>query len=136
MDAGAVLTDVLAGTPAAESGLRAGDCIVSVDGRPIGSASDLTDRLDRIPARTIIHLGVLRGKALEREKILLSLRTASRPIQRQLAQVVPAPARPASAPFSIPAPTASSTLAVESPSGAVKSLSAKPGAEIGSVRNP
>ncbi len=102
---GAVLVEVLAGTPAAESGLRTGDRIVSVDGRPIQSAHDLTDRLDRIPARTTIQLGVIRGPAARRERLLLSLHTASRPTRRQLAQVAPATPQPAPASTGTSAPT-------------------------------
>jgi S1-C subfamily serine protease len=82
-----VLVEVLAGTPAAEAGLRTGDRIVSVDGRPIRSAHDLIDRLDRILARTTIQLGVIRAHGSRREKILLSLRTASRPSRNQVTQV-------------------------------------------------
>lgn len=101
-----VLVEVLAGTPAAESGLRTGDRIVSVDGRSIRSAHDLTDRLDRILARTTIRLGVLRGDAHSRERIFLSLRTASRPPRRQVAQLdlTPAQPAPASSATSAPAP--------------------------------
>jgi len=117
---GAVLAEVLAGTPAAGSGLSAGDRIVSVDGRPIQSAHDLTDRLDRIPARTTIQIGVIRGLGRRQERIFLSLRTASRPTQQQLAQLDRARSEPAPAltgtstpitPVTITAASATSTPA-------------------------
>jgi Do/DeqQ family serine protease len=41
---GAVIANVLAGTPAQKAGLQAGDVIVSVNGRPVRSASDLKER--------------------------------------------------------------------------------------------
>jgi S1-C subfamily serine protease len=103
-----VLVEVLPGTPAAESGLRTGDRIVSVDGRPIRSGHDLTDRLDRILARTRIQLGVIRGRASQREKILLSLRTASRP-NRQAAQPEPTTGEPAAPLSGVSAPTVPAT---------------------------
>ena len=51
---GALLLEVLAGTPAALGGLRAGDAIVGVDGQPVRSPPDLTDRLDRLPAQLMV----------------------------------------------------------------------------------
>ena len=57
---GARLRDVVPDTPAARAGLRPGDRIVSLDGQPIRSRNDLIDRLDRIPARKTIVLGVVR----------------------------------------------------------------------------
>jgi len=76
---GAILRDVLTGTPAADAGLQPGDGIVALDGQPIRSAPDLTDRLDRIPARTTVLLDVVRGRGPRRLRLSLSLRTASRP---------------------------------------------------------
>jgi S1-C subfamily serine protease len=105
-----VLVEVLSGTPAAESGLRSGDRIVSVDGRPIRSAHDLTDRLDRILARTTIQLGVIRGRASQQEKLFLSLRTASRPSRRQAGQLEPTMVQPAPASLAASAPTVSATM--------------------------
>jgi len=136
--AGAVLVEVLAGTPAAESGLRTGDRIVSVDGRPIQSAHDLTDRLDRIPARTTIQLGVIRGPAPRRERILLSLRTASRPTRRPLAQIEPAMPRPARASTGTSGPTAPVTVMAASPPAATATSLARHGAPAkpASLLNP
>ena len=57
---GAILYDVLAGTPAAAAGLRPGDKIIALNGRTIRSTRDLTERLDHIPARTTILLSVVR----------------------------------------------------------------------------
>jgi serine protease Do len=79
---GAILREVLPGTPASRAGLRPGDSIVELDGHPIRSAHDLTDRLDRIPARTTILLGVDRNRG---QRLSLSLCTASRPVAPQVA---------------------------------------------------
>ena len=76
---GAILQEVLAGTPAALAGLKAGDTIVAVDGQPIHSSHDLTDRLDRLPSQTAIHLDVVRGRGSQRQRLNMELRTTSRP---------------------------------------------------------
>ena len=76
---GAILREVLAGTPASQSGLKPGDSIVELDGQPIRSAHDLTDRLDHTPARATILLGVDRTRGPRRQRLSLSLRTARRP---------------------------------------------------------
>ena len=78
-DEGAILGEVLSDTPAVQAGLRVGDGIVELDGQPIRTAHDLTDRLDRIPARATILLGVVRDRGSRRTRLSLSLRTASRP---------------------------------------------------------
>ncbi len=87
---GAILHEVLAGTPAAAAGLRPGDTIVALDGRAIRSTHDLTDRLDRIPARTTIVLSVIRGLGPGQQRISLSVQTASRPDPPRLASQAPA----------------------------------------------
>jgi serine protease Do len=110
-----VLVEVLAGTPAAEAGLRTGDRIISVDGRPIRSAHDLTDRLDRILARTTIQLGVIRTHGSRREKIFLSLRTASRPSRHQVAQVESTTAEPAHASSGSSTPTPAAVVTTTPP---------------------
>src|SRR5271166_1264776 len=75
---GALLLEVMAGTPAALAGLRAGDAIVAVDGQPVRSPPDLTDRLDRLPAQSMIRLDVVRGRGPQRQHMTLALRTSSR----------------------------------------------------------
>lgn len=51
---GARVAQVLEGTPAAESGIAKDDVITSVNGRPVNSATDLTDVLDqRHPGDTV-----------------------------------------------------------------------------------
>ena len=82
-DEGAILREVLNGTPASQAGLQAGDSIVEIDGQAIRSVHDLIDRLDRIPARATIVLGVVRDRGQRRQRISLSLRAASRPVVRQ-----------------------------------------------------
>jgi serine protease Do len=84
-DDGAILREVRASTPASQAGLLPGDGIVALDDHRIRTAHDLTDRLDRILARTTIQLGVVRGRGPQRQRISVSLLTASRPETAQLA---------------------------------------------------
>jgi S1-C subfamily serine protease len=58
---GALLSEVLRGSPADQAGLRAGDRIVSINGRPIRSAIDLTDQLDRIRADSQVLIELIPG---------------------------------------------------------------------------
>jgi S1-C subfamily serine protease len=76
---GALLREVLAGTPAAQAGLQIGDIVVAVNGELVRSASELTDRLDRLPAQVTIQLEVVRGSAPARQHLILSLQTTNRP---------------------------------------------------------
>jgi serine protease Do len=110
-DEGAILREVLAGTPAAQAGLRPGDGIVALDEYRIRTAHDLTDRLDRIPACTTIQLGVIRGRGPQRQRISMSLRTASRPETARL----PGPdSPPATSPASSPASVAPGLVGLSS----------------------
>ena len=122
---GAILSEVLAGTPAAEAGLLPGDGIIALDGQPIRSALDLTDRLDRIPARTTIALSVIRSRGSRQQRISLSLRTASRPELRRLA----APGSPAAIPVSASLPSTvpnaiTASLRMTTPASPTKAASA------------
>jgi membrane-associated protease RseP (regulator of RpoE activity) len=76
---GALLQEVLAGTPAAAAGLQPGDAVIGLDGQPIRSAHDLTDWLDRLPAQSTVRLDVLRGRGPRPERLSLALQTSSRP---------------------------------------------------------
>lgn len=76
---GAILQDVLTGTPASQAGLQPGDRIVELNKHPIRTPYDLTDQLDQIPARTTITLSIIRDGGTKPKRMSLSLRTASRP---------------------------------------------------------
>jgi hypothetical protein len=58
---GVIVVDVLPGSPAASAGLRAGDQIGAVNGRPVGSNLELTRRMAVLPPGTALRLSVRRG---------------------------------------------------------------------------
>jgi len=56
-----VITEVQARSPAASAGLREGDVVVALDGRPMHSAVQMRARLAVTPVGQTIELRVLRG---------------------------------------------------------------------------
>lgn len=58
---GAVIREVLPGCPGATAGLRPGDIVVEVDGRPLGGANELYDRITYGRPGAAISLGVVRS---------------------------------------------------------------------------
>ena len=66
--AGAVVTEVQPDGPAAEAGIRTEDVVVTLDGEPILSSSDLTTRLARREPGDDVTLGIVRdGRAMDVE---------------------------------------------------------------------
>jgi serine protease Do len=64
---GALVGDVVAGTPAAEAGVEHGDVITAVDGRHVKTTRDLIDYVSAKGPGATVTLSVLRsGKALDR----------------------------------------------------------------------
>ena len=62
---GAIVTRVQAGSPAAAAGLRAGDAIVAVEGKPVHGAHDLSNLEGLLPVGEPVRLELLRdGKHL------------------------------------------------------------------------
>ncbi len=59
--AGAVVAEVRRGSAAARAGLRAGDVIVAVDGRPIDSSAELRSRIGLTTVGDTVELTVLRN---------------------------------------------------------------------------
>jgi S1-C subfamily serine protease len=58
---GALVLDVLAGSPAAEAGVRPGDVVTRLDDQPIASASDLVAAISRQPIGGQVELALVRG---------------------------------------------------------------------------
>jgi Do/DeqQ family serine protease len=58
---GAVVTEVQARSPAAEAGLRKGDVVTGLNGRPVRGAAELRAQLGVVPVGEAIQLSVQRG---------------------------------------------------------------------------
>lgn len=72
---GAVVAAVTDGTPAAEAGLRRGDIIVALDGRPVVSMEELTGHIQRQQPGETVSLDIHRGD----EQLTLDVQLAARP---------------------------------------------------------
>ena len=58
---GATVTEVQANSPAAQAGLRKGDVVVGLNGRPVRGAAELRARLGVVPVGESVELRVQRG---------------------------------------------------------------------------
>ncbi len=92
---GALVNDVLAGSPAEKAGIEPGDVIRSVDGTPIDDSSDLPPVIGAMAPGATAKLAILRnGKPLERNVTLTRLdETDTAGNQRRVAPREPAAAR-------------------------------------------
>lgn len=62
---GAMLVDVATGAPAEKAGLKRGDVITAINGRPVRGSADLRNQLGLVPVGDVVELRVLRdGKAI------------------------------------------------------------------------
>jgi Do/DeqQ family serine protease len=59
---GATVAEVDPGSPAAKAGLRKGDVVMALNGRPVRGAAELRARLGVVPVGESVELEVLRGK--------------------------------------------------------------------------
>lgn len=63
---GAIVNQVFEGSPADKAGLRAGDIVISTDGKQIKNGADLTNRIGLLPVGKKIRFKILRdGKEFE-----------------------------------------------------------------------
>jgi serine protease Do len=98
---GALVAEIVPGGPAERSGLRPGDLITSLEGKPVASATDLTRRVAAAQPGDALRLDVRRNGA----KLDLIIRAGERPSKTVLAE------------GGAPATTAGFGLAVEPNSG-------------------
>ncbi len=75
--AGAMVEDVTPGSPAARAGLKAGDVIRSLDGRPVASKDELTSAIASRDPGTVVHVGILRDGKSETVTVTLGSRPAN-----------------------------------------------------------
>jgi hypothetical protein len=74
---GVTVVDVLPGSPAASAGLRAGDRIGAVNGRPIGTHLELARQVAALPPGTVLRLSVRRGHRVREVAVTLGEPPAS-----------------------------------------------------------
>ena len=72
---GALVSEVVAGGPAAQAGLRAGDIILQFDGKAVNRHQDLPFTAARLPSGKTVLVRVWRGRAAH----VLSLRVERKP---------------------------------------------------------
>ncbi len=85
---------MIAGSPAETAKLQPGDRIVGLDDRPILTSDDLTDRLDRTTAGTVVQVDFFRNTVLEH----LAIQTAARPPRPHSPPEPVVPVAPSAAP--------------------------------------
>jgi S1-C subfamily serine protease len=69
--AGALVGTVQAGSPADQGGLKANDVIVSLNGTPISTATDLTTALHPLNPGDVVKVGIYRGTAQQTVSVTL-----------------------------------------------------------------
>ena len=68
---GVLLLEVLPGSPASRASLRVQDIIVSIDGRSVAAATEISERLTQAASGDGIDVTFLRGSRLGRTKVVL-----------------------------------------------------------------
>jgi serine protease Do len=58
---GALVSEVAPGSPAARAGLRPGDVVTELQGKPIATPAELADTLKKLPSGQVVRLKVNRG---------------------------------------------------------------------------
>jgi serine protease Do len=81
-NSGALVADVTAGGPSSTAGLKPGDIVEKVDGRPVTSAADLTRAVALARAGDQVRLEVRRGDATRE----VDVRSGVRPTEASLAE--------------------------------------------------
>lgn len=86
---GAVLEEVAPGGPAHRAGLRSGDLVVAVDGRPIAGRTLLGDVVHRRPAGTALVFRAVRGGRIGEHRVVTEAPAAdARPLGRRALEYV------------------------------------------------
>ena len=71
---GALVVDVVSGSPAASAGIQQGDVIVSLNGKSIVSADQLATAIEADHAGDAVTLGIYRGSSKQTIKVILGAR--------------------------------------------------------------
>jgi hypothetical protein len=68
---GASVTEVIDGSPAQQSGLKPGDCIIAFRGREIRSAEDILDAILTASPGELVEISFFRGSSLQKSDAIL-----------------------------------------------------------------
>ncbi|WP_309044938.1 DegQ family serine endoprotease [Marinobacter sediminicola] len=101
---GALIAEVMAGSPAEAGGLQSGDIVLEYDGEDIHLSSDLPPMVGRTPVGESARLTVLRGG----KEITLDVEIGQLPDERGAQQAAPSDSNPTTAPLGLtvePLPT-------------------------------
>ncbi|HYV66007.1 MAG TPA: Do family serine endopeptidase [Myxococcales bacterium] len=71
---GALMADVVKGSPADKSGIKPGDVVVALNGKPINDANQLTRDVGSIPPNQTVRLDVVRDGKSQRVEVKLAER--------------------------------------------------------------
>jgi serine protease Do len=87
-DRGAIIRDVVAGTPADRAELRRGDVVLAVNNRPVYDDNDLIRQVSALPPEATVELTVKRNTQLLTRRVVLSKKAmlTSRPPFAQIAE--------------------------------------------------
>jgi serine protease Do len=84
---GALVREVVPGHAAEKAGVRHGDVIVSVDGRPVEDTRDLIDTISALPPDTEVELGLIRNG----KRLTLTVTLEERQLEGEQAEPVDGP---------------------------------------------
>jgi serine protease Do len=83
---GALVQSVEPGKPADQAGVKAGDVVVEVDGRPIRTNRELIDYISYLPVGTSVKVGIIR----DGQRRTVAAKTAERPMEGEQEEITPA----------------------------------------------
>jgi serine protease DegQ len=85
---GALIMSVVKGSPADKAGVKGGDVVIELDGKPLHSSTELRNRLGLTQVGTTVDLTILRDKQRKNVKVTI----AKAPTEQVLAKVEDRPA--------------------------------------------
>jgi serine protease Do len=91
---GALVTQVLPGSPAENAGLKSGDIITKFNGNPVRNIQDLRNRVADTPVNTKVELGVIRANGETTVTAEIAEQPEEMGTSRQAAPSAPAPPPP------------------------------------------
>ncbi len=76
---GVLISEVVRGSPASQSGIRAGDILVAIDDKPLADSSTMLDTISAIPPGKVVVLKLLRNE----HEVVVQIKVGKRPQPKQ-----------------------------------------------------